>query len=156
MNNYGISIANIDGSNILQNTVNNAEEALHIEDAKNLNIMGNIFALSRARGVHVIQNSSGAVSSNTFQENSILEKNPDYPYIEMRDNVAGGPLTNMLSPTDNKFFPLYKPNTSYIRAVKYGGETQEYGRKELLSFDPTMSRFDLFGYASYLSTGSTF
>ena len=74
MNNYGISIANIDGSNILQNTVNNAEEALHIEDAKNLNIMGNMLVLSRARGVHVIQNSSGSVSSNTFQENSMLKK----------------------------------------------------------------------------------
>lgn len=49
MNNYGILISNVDTVLVSANTVNNAEEALHIEDAKNLNIINNTLALSRAR-----------------------------------------------------------------------------------------------------------
>lgn len=72
----------------------------------------------------------------------------------MRDNVVGGTLTSLLSPTGNKFFPLYKPNTSYVRAVKYGGNTLEYGRRNLSDFDTTIDRFDLFGYRAYTNTGT--
>lgn len=40
----------------MNNTVNNAEEALNIVNAKNLNINNNNLLLSRTRGVTVSQN----------------------------------------------------------------------------------------------------
>lgn len=50
---------------------------------------------------------------------------------------------------------MYKPDTSYVRSVKFGGETIEYGRKkDIPGFDPASNIFQTFGYMPYLSTGS--
>ncbi len=70
------------------NTINNAEEALHVVDANSLNIHDNTFVMPRARVVSVVQNTPSTVLANTFQSNAILGRNPDYPYIEMRDETA--------------------------------------------------------------------
>lgn len=72
------------------NTINNAEEAVHMVDVKNTTLANNTFLLSRARGINIIQSSTGAVSGNAFNANSLLQKNPDYPYIEMNDMIDNG------------------------------------------------------------------
>lgn len=60
------------------------------------------------------------VSANTFTGNTILQKNPDYPHIELRDMVAGSDQADaFLSPASNIFYPLYKPDTSYIRSINF-------------------------------------
>ena len=72
----------------------------------------------------------------------------------MYDATSTGSLPTMLTPSSTQFYPLYKPNTSYIRSVKYGGNTVEYARKDLLTFDPTLQKIELYGYKPYTNTGS--
>ena len=72
----------------------------------------------------------------------------------MRDDVIGGSMPVMLSANGTKLFPLYKPNTSYVRSVKYGGETVEYPKNMLMSFDPTVTKFEYFAYKPYTTTGA--
>ncbi len=152
--NYGISARSIRDLEIANNTVNNAEESLHLEDTNSFNIHNNTLVMPRARVVQVIQNTPGTVGTNTFQSNTILGKNPDYPYIEMRDETVGGTMGSFLSFSSTDFFPLFKPNTSYIREVKYGWETREYGKAEFSTLDPTATQFSYFGYKPYSTTGN--
>lgn len=119
MRSYGIEISGIDGVNISDNTIQNAEEAIHLVDAKNIHMTGNQLIFSRARGVSVVQDTVSAVSGNTFDTNTIVQKNPDYPTIEMQDTVAdGSPVDYLMTANANNFYPLYKPNGSFVRSIK--------------------------------------
>lgn len=60
-NNYGIDIRGIALVNISDNTVQNAEKAIYLEDSKNLNIYKNIQLLSRATSVQAIQKTNDLV-----------------------------------------------------------------------------------------------
>ena len=71
------------------NTVNNAENALKIQDTSGTTINGNTLIFSRAQSLLITQESSSAVRNNTLSSNTLLQKNIDYPYIEIRDNIAG-------------------------------------------------------------------
>jgi hypothetical protein len=53
--NYGIFAKNIAGANISNNSVINAENAIRVIDANNLNISNNTFLNSRARTLGVSQ-----------------------------------------------------------------------------------------------------
>ena len=108
------------------------------------------------------QESSSAVRNNTLSSNILLQKNIDYPYIEIRDDIAGtgivaigGAVGSFISASANDFVTLYKPDTSYIRTVKFGGESVEYNKKsDILLFDLSATTFQSFGYKSYTNTGS--
>lgn len=153
-NNNGIALRNVSGVAISANTINNAENGIDLIDAANTNISNNMVLYSRAKSVSVVQNTALAGTGNTISSNSILQRNPDYPYIEMRDETIGGVMSNLLSANGNAIYPNYKPNTSLVRKVKLGGDTVEYAKADLTSFDPTVTKFEYFGYSSYTSTGS--
>jgi hypothetical protein len=54
----------------------------------------------------------------------------------------------------NNILPNYKPNTSYLRTVKFGGETAEYTKADLNSIDTNITKFEYFGYKPYVNTGT--
>ena len=60
----------------------------------------------------------------------------------------------MLSAANTIFYPIYKPNTSYVRIVKNGAETTEYSKNMLSSFDSSSTKFEYFAYKPYTNTGS--
>ena len=98
----------------------NAEKAIKIANAHNLNISNNTLLTSRSETMSVVQTNSGSTYANTFAGNTFLQKNPDYPYIEMRDEVGGSNAANtFVSANGNFIYPNYKPNTSYIRSVNF-------------------------------------
>ena len=68
----------------------------------------------------VIQNTPATTFSNAFTGNTFLQRAPDYPYIELRDEVPGtGIVTGFATFAGNNILPNYKPNTSYLRTVKF-------------------------------------
>ena len=152
---YGIFIHNIQGTIFTSNSILNAEVALWVRDSSNLIFTGNTLLNSRARSVFVTQKNLGLTHTNSFMTNTILQKNPDYPYIEMNDEVAGSNLAaSFLTPSGNILYPNYKPNTSYVRSVNFGGFTKEYTKNTLNQFDAGVVKFEYFAYKSYTNTGS--
>lgn len=152
---YGILSYNVAGTNISSNSVVNAENALRVIDAHNLSITSNTLLTSRARSVLVTQENAGRTYTNTFTANTILQKNPDYPYIEMKDEVAGSNLAaSFLTPSGNTLYPNYKPNTSYVRSVNFWEFTKEYTKNTLNQFDASVVKFEYFAYKPYTNTGS--
>ncbi len=152
--NHGIALHNVSGVAVTNNTVNNAENGIDLIDTANATISNNMFLYSRAKSVSVVQNTALASTGNTLSNNSILQRNPDYPYIEMRDETIGGAMETLLTANGNAIYPNYKPNTSLVRTVKFGGESTEYTKADLSAFDPTVTKFEYFGYNPYTSTGT--
>lgn len=73
----------------------------------------------------------------------------------MRDEVDGSNMANnFVSANGNYFYPNYKPNTSYVRAVNFGGLTTEYQKSNITDFDAGISKFEYFAYKPYTNTGS--
>ncbi len=62
-------------------------------------------------------------------------------------------MGNFLNFSSTKLYPLFKPNTSFVREVKYGGETREYTKNGFSTLDPSVTKFEYFGYKPYTSTG---
>jgi hypothetical protein len=133
----------------------NAEIAVSLQDAHTVSVNNNSLLTSRAKTFTAIQTISGSTYGNTFNENSFLQKNADYPYIETRDEVAGSNMADTLTTANSNYiYPLYKPNTSYIRSVNFGGQTREYTKSMLDQFDASISKFEYFAYKPYTNTGS--
>lgn len=152
---YGILAYNVAGTSISSNSLVNAENALRIIDSNNLSIAMNTFLASRARSVFVTQENAGLTHTNSLTGNTILQKNPDYPYIEMRDETPGSWLASgLITASANTIYPNYKPNTSYVRTVKFGGKTEEYTKNTLSSWDASINKFEYFAYKAYTNTGS--
>lgn len=137
------------------NTVNNAEDAIHLVDAANITLSNNTLLFPRKNSLMIVQNTPASVYGNTMNGNTLLQRNIDYPYIEMRDEVPGTGTASLITANGNNFVTLYKPDTSYVRSVKFGGETVEYNKKSDLDlFDTTNNTFQSFGYAPYTNTGN--
>ena len=152
---YGILSYNVVWAIINLNNVVNAENALRIIDANTLTITNNNFLTSRAKSILVTQENTWLTHTNTFNTNTILQKNPDYPYIEMRDEVDGSDQSSIfLTANSNTIYPNYKPNTSYVRSVDFGGHTNEYTKNMLNQFDSNIVKFEYFAYKPYTNTGS--
>lgn len=60
-NNYGVDIRGIAWVDIVDNTIQNAEKAIYIEDSQNLNIYENINLLSRATSLQTVQKTNDLV-----------------------------------------------------------------------------------------------
>lgn len=109
----------------MDNTIQNAEKAIYIEDSQNLNIYENINLLSRATSLQTVQKTNDLVQGLTLTGNTFIQKNPDYSYFETRYDKAD---TDGIQATinGNTFYPLYKPNNnSYYRSIAYGGVTND-------------------------------
>lgn len=153
--NNGIMIKNATDVNIAYNTINDAEDAISLVDAANISTSNNTLLFARKNSLAVVQNNAGIVTGNTLAGNTFLQRNVDYPYIEMRDEVPGTGTASLISANGNNFVTMYKPDTSYVRSVKFGGETVEYTKKKDLDlFDVANTKFQSFGYMPYVSTGS--
>lgn len=153
--NNGISIKNATNVNIAYNTINDAEDAISLVDAANISTSNNTLLFARKNSLAIVQNNAGIMTGNTLAGNTFLQRNVDYPYIEMRDEVPGTGTASLISANGNNFVTMYKPDTSYVRSVKFGGETVEYNKKkDLDTFDPANTKFQSFGYMPYVSTGS--
>lgn len=151
--NAAIRIEGAVGISVSGNFITNSETALSLVNAAQTTISQNSLFYPRARTVSVVQTVDLASSGNVLSQNTISQRNPDYSYIEMRDQVEGGAHAPQLTASNNYFYPLYKPNTSYIRDVKYGQDTVEYTKKQIDLFDATNTKFEFFGYRPYTSTG---
>jgi parallel beta-helix repeat protein len=137
------------------NTVNNAGDSIRLVDVANITLSNNTLLFPRKNSIAIVQNTPAAVYGNTMDGNTLLQRNVDYPYIEMRDETPGTGTASLIAASGNNFVTLYKPDTSYVRSVKFGGETVEYNKKSDLDlFDATNTRFQSFGYAPYTSTGN--
>ncbi len=90
-----------------------------------------------------------------MNNNTLFQRNNDHPYIEMRDDTTYTGVSTLITANGNNFVTLYRPDTSYVRSVKFGGETIEYATKSSLNlFDATNTRFQSFGYKPYTNTGT--
>ncbi len=90
-----------------------------------------------------------------MNSNTLFQRNIDYPYIEMRDETPGTGTASLITANGNNFVTLYKPDSSYVRSVKFGGKTVEYTTKSSLNlFDAANTRFQSFGYKPYTNTGT--
>lgn len=153
--NAGILASSVSGVDIQRNGIQNAQYAVRIIDAANTNIAQNTLLFSRINALSVLQNNSGVVMGNSFTGNTFLQRSPDYPYIEIRDEVPGtGYVGSFITFDSNNILPNYKPNTSYVRTVKFWGETMEYSKTELNSLDANITKFEYFGYKPYVNTWS--
>jgi parallel beta-helix repeat protein len=151
----GIVGTNLDGLTISSNGIINAEHAIALRDSANTVVSGNTLVSSRKHSFSLIQTATGMSNGNTLNTNTLVQRAPDYPYVEVRDEVPGsGEVSGLLSASANNFYPLYKPNTSYVRLVKYGGETTEYDKTNLNTWDPSLTKFEYFAYKPYVNTGS--
>ncbi len=140
---------------IQNNTIQNAEDDIALIDASSITITNNTFLLARRSSLSVIQKTPGSVTGLSLNGNTLYQRNIDYPYIEMRDEVPGSGIASLVSANGNSFITLYKPDTSYVRSVKFGGSSVEYTTKSSLSFfDTTSTTFQSFGYMPYTNTGS--
>jgi parallel beta-helix repeat protein len=74
---------------LTNNTVNNAENAIEVRNASGITLTSNTLLLSRKNSVSVSQDISGATDTVTMNGNTLLQRNVDYPYIEMRDETPG-------------------------------------------------------------------
>ncbi len=90
-----------------------------------------------------------------MNSNTLFQRNNDFPYIEMRDETPGTGTASLITANGNNFVTLYKPDSSYVRSVKFGGKTVEYATKSSLNlFDGANTRFQSFGYKPYTNTGT--
>ncbi|MBP9811940.1 tandem-95 repeat protein [Candidatus Gracilibacteria bacterium] len=153
--NAGVLASSVNGVIIEKNGIQNAQYAVRLIDAANTDVVQNTLLSSRINTFSVIQNNTGAVTGNSFTGNTFIQRAPDYPYIEIRDEVPGnGVASGFVSFDSNNILPNYKPNTSYLRTVKFGGETAEYTKADLNSIDTNITKFEYFGYKPYVNTGT--
>ncbi|GAB0174679.1 MAG: hypothetical protein HHAS10_05580 [Candidatus Altimarinota bacterium] len=153
--NAGVLAQGISGLSVIKNGIQNAQYAVRMVDTSNSSVSQNMLLSSRINTLSLIQNNSGATQNNSFTGNTFIQRAPDYPYIEMRDEVPGAGVVSGFSTFDaNSIFPNYKPNASYARTVKFGGEVVEYTKAALNQLDPNITKFEYFGYKPYVNTGT--
>ncbi len=137
------------------NTVQNAEKSIYLEDSENLNIHGNMNILSRATSLQTIQNTDNTTQGIAFDGNTFLQRNPDYSPVEFRSDASDTDGIQNTSFDGNTFYPLYKPNNnSTFRSISYGGMTTDLTKNTLSSLDPDVSIFEYFAYKPYTNTGT--
>jgi parallel beta-helix repeat protein len=138
-----------------RNSVQNATYGLRIVNGSYNALTQNTLLFSRVNSLSVEKNGTGTTEFNTFNNNTILQKNPDYPYVEIRDETPGSWVASgLITANANTIYPNYKPNTSYVRTVKFGWETEEYTKNTLSSWDTNVNKFEYFAYRAYTNTGS--
>jgi Bacterial Ig domain len=153
--NAWVLVSWVNGVIIERNGIQNGQYAVRLIDTANTQVVQNTLLSSRVNTLSVIQNNTGAVSWNSFTWNTFLQRAPDYPYIEIRDEVPGSGVASWFVSFDsNTILPNYKPNTSYLRTVKFWGETEEYTKADLDTLDTNISKFEYFGYKPYVNTGT--
>lgn len=72
-----------------RNSVQNATYGLRIVNGSYNALTENTLLFSRVNTLSVEKNGTGTTELNTFNNNTILQKNPDYPYVEIRDETPG-------------------------------------------------------------------
>lgn len=145
----------ISGLVVMKNGIQNSQYAIRMIDTSNSSVSENMLLSSRVNTLSLIQNNSWATLNNSFTGNTFIQRAPDYPYIEMRDEVPWDGIVTGFSTFDaNNILPNYKPNTSYARSVKFWGETVEYSKAALNQLDSNITKFEYFGYKPYINTWS--
>lgn len=153
--NHGILFSNANTLMLSNNTVRNAGNTISIIDATGVTISNNTLLFARKNSLSVVQNTPGSVTGIVFNGNTLLQRNINSPYIEMRDEVPGTGKASLISANGNNFITLYKPDAPYVRSVKFGGESVDYATKvSLIMFDASSTTFQSFGYKPYTNTGS--
>ena len=156
----GIWLSSVDSVNISSNIIKYISASpwrngIHLIDSSNTAINSNTILNAQRSSVLVIQNTPGTVANVTMNSNTLFQRNVEYPYIEMRDETPGTGTASLITANGNNFVTLYKPDTSYVRSIKFGWESVEYATKSsIILFDPSATIFQSFGYKPYTNTGS--
>lgn len=138
---------------VSDNTFSGSQTAIFIKNGRFHTIQNNTIYNPQTYGIHVVEDGAtytGVVQSNVLSQNTILTWNPDYPMIQMDDQVDA--LDDLAALSSNTYLNVYKSTLPIVSVLKNGAATQDYSKDTINAIDLGRTTFTYFGYKNYTSS----